>query len=34
MTMPFNPREHLIHLPRRAKDPDTGQWTTPPTLPW
>jgi hypothetical protein len=26
--MSFNPRDHLIQLPRRVKDQTTGQWTT------
>ena len=25
---PFNPREHLIQLPRKLKDKATGQWKT------
>jgi hypothetical protein len=24
----FNPQEHLIYLPRKVKDPVTGQWST------
>jgi hypothetical protein len=24
----FDPKPHLIQLPRRVKDPQTGQWTT------
>jgi hypothetical protein len=26
--MVFDPKPHLITLPRKVKDPDTGQWTT------
>jgi hypothetical protein len=26
--MAFDPKPHLIQLPRRVKDPQTGQWTT------
>jgi hypothetical protein len=26
--MVFDPKPHLIQLPRRVKDPQTGQWTT------
>jgi hypothetical protein len=26
MSQPFNPQEHLIKLPKRVKDPETGQW--------
>ena len=26
--MAFDPKPHLITLPRRVKDPETGQWTT------
>jgi hypothetical protein len=26
--MAFDPKAHLIQLPRRVKDPATGQWTT------
>src|SRR5262245_57400774 len=28
VTEPFDPRIKLIHLPRRVKDPQTGQWVT------
>jgi hypothetical protein len=26
--MSFDPQTKLIQLPRRVKDPQTGQWTT------
>ena len=28
MTEPFDPRAKLIQLPRRVKDPQSGQWVT------
>jgi hypothetical protein len=26
--MTFDPKAHLIQLPRKVKDPQTGQWST------
>jgi hypothetical protein len=28
MTSPFNPQEHLIQLPKRVKNKETGTWET------